>query len=97
MPIPFALVQAEQEPDFRITAKDIVRLLTALQQNQLPEMLLPEDVERILRSSHYTVSELLKRKEIPAFKLGKNWKIPRDPFLQWMAEKAEEGAEISIT
>ncbi|EGK10199.1 MAG: helix-turn-helix domain-containing protein [Firmicutes bacterium] len=97
MSAPFALIQAQEEADFRISAKDIVRLLTALQQNQLPEVLHVDDVERILRVSHYTALELMKKKEFPSLKLGRSHKIPRDEFLRWLSESAQSKAMISIT
>jgi hypothetical protein len=96
MSMPFALLQAQEEPDFIIKAKDIIRLLTALQQNQLPEVLHVEDIERILRISHYTCLELIKKKEFPSLKIGRFHKIPRDEFFRWLVESSRNKEFITI-
>ncbi|SHF35212.1 hypothetical protein SAMN05444392_11674 [Seinonella peptonophila] len=69
-----------KEEILNITTQDITNLLEMLQQERLPNVLHPMDVERILRISHYTCGELMKRNDFPSIKIGRRYKIPRDVF-----------------
>lgn len=87
----------DNEPSIKITVDEIVNLLALLQERKLPEVLHIEDIERILRVSHYTSLELVKKEEFPSMKIGKYHKIPRDEFFRWLSESAKKKSNVSLT
>ena len=99
MSVPFALKKNDREQSsvFEIAAKDVANLLGFLQNKQLPEVLHVEDVEKILRISHYTCLELIKKQEFPSFKIGRFHKVPRDEFFRWLAESSRNKMMVTIT
>lgn len=90
-------LQEKNQAEIRITAQDVFQLLSLMQQRQLPEVLHVIDIEKILRVSHYTSGELVKSEHFPSFKVGKNHKIPRDVFFEWMQQAALNKSKFSIT
>lgn len=87
----------EETPSMKITVDEMVNLLALVYERQLPEVLHIEDIERILRISHYTSLELVKKQEFPSLKIGKYHKIPRDEFFRWLSESAKNKSNVSIT
>lgn len=51
----------------------------------------PAEVQSMLGIKRQTVYDLLHSGEIPAIRIGRNYKIPKDMFDAWMAEAAERG------
>lgn len=49
-----------------------------------PFFLTTKDVEELINSSHTCVSELIKAGELPAFKFGRNYKIPKESLIDWI-------------
>ena len=41
-----------------------------------------------------TMMAWLKRRDFPAFRSGRRWIIPREPFIEWLRKQAEERAEL---
>lgn len=54
----------------------------------------PSQVREILGVRQESVYELLESHQIPAFKIGTRWKIPKDLFHEWVKERALEHGEI---
>lgn len=55
---------------------------------ELPQILTPEDVARVLHISRNTAYEVIHSKGFPAFKVGKQYRVKRDRFIQWMDENS---------
>ena len=53
-------------------------------EEQLPCVLLPQDVGAILGISRNTTYQLLHSENFPVFKVGKLYRVPRDEILLWM-------------
>lgn len=45
-----------------------------------------QDIRQILNVGRKSVYELLKSGEIPAFRIGKNWKIPKDAIIHYISQ-----------
>jgi len=54
------------------------------------EILTVEELAKYLKISERTIYELLKKKEIPAFKIGATWRFKKDLIDRWIEKKAEE-------
>ena len=50
-----------------------------------------EDVAEFLHVHPSTIYRLLKRRQIPAFKVGSDWRFNQDSIERWVRE--QEGAE----
>ena len=48
----------------------------------------PDEVARRLSVTRLTVYRLLKRGEIPAFKVGRQWRVKREILDDWIEEKS---------
>lgn len=57
-----------------------------IQYDELPLVLTPMDIARVLGVSRNTAYEIVHSKGFPAFKIGKQYRIKRDKFFQWMDE-----------
>jgi excisionase family DNA binding protein len=53
-----------------------------------------EDCAKYLRVHPSTIYRLVKKKEIPAFKVGRAWRFTRKSIDRWRAD-AERGASLS--
>ncbi|MGI5906752.1 MAG: helix-turn-helix domain-containing protein [Candidatus Pararuminococcus gallinarum] len=56
--------------------------------NRLPLVLTPTDIAAVLGISRNTVYEVIHRKDFPAFKVGKQYRISRERFINWMNGQA---------
>ena len=54
--------------------------------DSLPLVMAPVDVARVLGVSKNTVYEVLHSKGFPAIKIGKQYRVQRDKFFQWLDE-----------
>ncbi len=45
-----------------------------------------QDIRQILNVGRNSVYELLKSGEIPAFRIGKSWKIPKDAVIYYISQ-----------
>jgi len=50
----------------------------------VPEMLYPQEVADIMKVSRWTVYELVKRKKLPATKIGKGIRIPMKAVMEFI-------------
>lgn len=44
--------------------------------------------------SEPTIDEWLRREDFPAFRSGRRWLIPREPFIAWLKEQAKMRAQL---
>ncbi len=69
---------------------DMQKVMARLQRiDDLPLVLTPLDVAAVLDVSRNTAYEIVHSKGFPSFKIGKQYRIRRDRFLQWMIEAEE--------
>ncbi len=45
-----------------------------------------QELQQILNVGRNSAYELLKSGEIPAFRIGKNWKIPKDAVIHYIGQ-----------
>lgn len=57
----------------------------------------PSEVSKLLRIRLATVYQLIKNGEIPAIRIGKNYKIPKDAFNQWLTMRTVGQMEKRIS
>lgn len=50
----------------------------------LPLVMTPMDVAAVLKISRNTAYELVHRDSFPSLKVGKQYRIPRDKFINWL-------------
>ena len=54
--------------------------------SELPLVLTPMDIAKILNISKNTAYEMVHSKGFPCFMVGKQYRIRRERFFQWMEE-----------
>lgn len=56
----------------------------------LPLVLTPKDIAKVLQISRNTAYDVMHRKDFPVLKVGKQYRVSRERFLQWIkqSEKA---------
>ncbi len=55
-----------------------------------------EEVASYLRVHPSTIYRLLKKKQLPAFKVGSDWRFNLESIDKWRAEAEESGREIEV-
>lgn len=50
----------------------------------LPFIMTPEDIAKVLRISRNKAYEVVHSKDFPCFKIGKQYRIKRERFIQWL-------------
>ena len=55
-------------------------------------MLTIADVAKYLKLHELTVRRLAREGELPAFKVGRQWRIKRDLLESWIAERSGKGS-----
>lgn len=71
-----------------------MRAIAVKRTEELPLVLTPMDIAAILGVSRNTSYEVLHSKDFPVFKVGKQYRVPRDKFLLWMeAQTVSETSE----
>lgn len=58
-----------------------------LEMNEEPSFLTLEEVASTLRVSKRTIHRMIKQNEMPAFKVGGQWRIAQNRFKQWVHQK----------
>lgn len=53
----------------------------------------PNEVAKLLRIRVATVYELIKCGDLPAIRIGKNYKIPKSEFDKWILDRTVEQGE----
>jgi excisionase family DNA binding protein len=62
----------------------------------MPEQLLTlEQVAKYLNVDRFTVYRLLAQKELPAFKVGSQWRFKREMIEAWLAKNANGARKFS--
>jgi excisionase family DNA binding protein len=59
----------------------------------LGPILTVDEVSEVLGMHPLTVRRMARDGELPAFKVGRQWRIKRELFLRWQAQRAGENAE----
>lgn len=54
-----------------------------------------KDIQQILGIGQVSAYNLIHSNSFPVTKIGKNYRIPREPFFQWM--EGQEGTEDTAT
>ena len=57
---------------------------------QLPELLTPQQVKDYLRCNDRTIYSLCKRKDFPAFRVGRRYLIDRDKLIEWINKESKK-------
>jgi len=65
--------------------------------NELPKHpnLFPSEVATFLRISLTTVYDMLQQGIMPAKKIGHQWRIPRDQFVDWFEKQHDDANSLS--
>ena len=50
----------------------------------LPLVLTPKDIAKVLQISRNTTYEIMHRKDFPTLKIGKQYRVSREQFLNWL-------------
>lgn len=56
----------------------------------LPMVLTPADVRMVLGISRNTAYEVFRSKDFPGFRIGKQLRVSRERFVEWMEQQAEK-------
>jgi len=54
-----------------------------------------EEVAEYLGLHPLTIRRLAREREIPAFKVGRQWRVKRELFDQWMGDKSMQNVNVS--
>jgi excisionase family DNA binding protein len=57
--------------------------------NQLPRILTVKDLSKHLRVHQSTVYKLLKRGDLPAFRVGTDWRFSSDMIDRWVSKLSQ--------
>ena len=58
--------------------------------SELQSFLTPEEVSRLLRVSVYTVRRWIKGGDLPAYKVGRGWRISEADLRRWLGQQRPE-------
>jgi excisionase family DNA binding protein len=61
-------------------------IVNIIDSNERPPILTLENVAEYLRVHPSTIYRLLKRNQLPAFKLGRDWRFNQESIDRWRAE-----------
>jgi excisionase family DNA binding protein len=64
---------------------------------KLGEILTVAEVAGLLRLHPTTIYRLVKRGDLPGFKIGDNWRISSDALELWLSERSRERFSASKT
>jgi excisionase family DNA binding protein len=57
-----------------------------LDSNEMASIMTLENVAEYLRVHPSTIYRLLKKQQLPAFKLGRSWRFSRESIRRWLAD-----------
>jgi excisionase family DNA binding protein len=57
--------------------------------------LTPQEVSSLLRVSVYTVRRWIKEGSLPAYKVGRGWRISKTEIGEWLEENQSQAAMLS--
>jgi excisionase family DNA binding protein len=78
-------VQKRQERQERIVGEKNLRAAAAIP--ALRRMMTMQEVAEYLRVTRSTINRLLKRNQIPAFRIGKHWRFNVEQIDNWCASR----------
>ena len=58
--------------------------------SELPKLLRPKDIKEYYKIGDVKLQELLNRRDFPSFRLGRDWFIIEDKFIEWMAQQTKK-------
>ena len=61
----------------------------------LPFVLTPMDVARVMCISRNKAYEVVHSRDFPSFKVGKQYRVSRDKFLLWLSTASDQKMEIA--
>lgn len=64
--------------------------------NSLPLVLSTGDIQSILGIGRVQAYQLVNSEGFPAIRIGKNIRIPRDLFFQWLEKNSKERKRVQI-
>ena len=67
------------------------RLAASTSEEELPDMLTIAEVAKYLKLHELTVRRLAREGELPAFKVGRQWRIKRELLEAWIEERSGKG------
>jgi excisionase family DNA binding protein len=62
-------------------------LVLAANRTEQPPFLTPQEVSDLLRVSVYTVRRWIKEGDLPAYKVGRGWRIKEGELETWLTEQ----------
>ena len=65
--------------------------------NERPSILTLENVAEYLRVHPSTIYRLLKKKQLPAFKLGHDWRFNRESIDRWRADAERSRGPVNYS
>jgi excisionase family DNA binding protein len=71
-------------------AEDIKSVPT--NEESMPDMMTISEVAKYLKLHELTVRRLAREGELPAFKVGRQWRIKRDLLENWIQERSGKGS-----
>ena len=60
--------------------------------DEMPDMMTIAEVAKYLKLHELTVRRLAREGELPAFKVGRQWRIKRDLLEKWIENRSGKGA-----
>jgi excisionase family DNA binding protein len=63
-----------------------------LNRDEMPDMLTISEVAKYLKLHELTVRRLAREGELPAFKVGRQWRIKRNLLEAWIEERSGKGS-----
>lgn len=67
------------------------RLAASSNEENMPDMLTIAEVAKYLKLHELTVRRLAREGELPAFKVGRQWRIKRDLLESWIEQRSGKG------
>ena len=64
---------------------------TSANEEELSDMMTIAEVAKYLKLHELTVRRLAREGELPAFKVGRQWRVKRDLLESWIEERSGQG------
>ena len=72
--------------------EDTKLVISSDEPKDLPDMLTIAEVAKYLKLHELTVRRLAREGELPAFKVGRQWRIKRDLLEKWISSRSGKGS-----
>ena len=67
---------------------------TSANEEEMSDMMTIAEVAKYLKLHELTVRRLAREGELPAFKVGRQWRIKRDLLEAWIEERSGQGTPM---